>query len=306
MIWIAEIKFDIDDKIQSEKNADNSFREFTCKALSIDKMTRKALIEHIQLTDVPNAYYTTIKSRKPDNSLEFHNNLLQVTIGTNGMIFDLDSPHLEEVTSIENIDMISDPDECTNTGFIMSLSHKARNRDDVDYLKRVQIFTNEHCNMLFQKEQSRFKLQTEKEKFTKYHIKYKISGMLYRTFSELDLFELLRIQKSAANHLTINYIDPEAILANYEGHTIFSIFFDRIEVFDQIYDQIDSEDYPSKLDVNGFKVENSYLRRLHRVLNLPTTDLLHYKVRRSGGLSGERKHDKILNEAKRTKKNQCF
>ena len=45
--------------------------------------------------------------------------------------------------------------------------------------------------MLFQKEQSRFKSQTEKEKFIKYQINYKISGMLYRTFSELDLCELM-------------------------------------------------------------------------------------------------------------------
>ena len=77
----------------------------------------------------------------------------------------------------------------------------------------------------------------------------------------------------------MNYIDPEAILANYEGHTIFSIFFDRIEVFDQIHEQISAEDFSLMEDINGFKVESSYLKRLHRVLNLPTADLLHYKVK---------------------------
>ena len=31
-------------------------------------------------------------------------------------------------------------------------------------------------------------------------------------------------------------------------------------------------------DFNGADVENSYLRRLYRVLYLPTTDLMHNKV----------------------------
>lgn len=101
--------------------------------------------------------------------------------------------------------------------------------------------------------------------------------MLYRTYSEIDLCELQQLQDLIERRAKINYIDPESILANYEGHTIFSIFFDRIEVFEQIFEQLSNQEFLPEEDINGFMVENSYLRRLHRVLHLPTADLLHYK-----------------------------
>lgn len=58
-------------------------------------------IEHIQLTEVPKAYFTTIKSREMEG-MKFFNNVLQVTVRCNGMIYDLDS--LMEVDSLESID----------------------------------------------------------------------------------------------------------------------------------------------------------------------------------------------------------
>ena len=40
----------------------------------------------------------------------------------NGIIYDLDSTPISEVTSIESIDRLQDPDTMVNTGFIMSSS----------------------------------------------------------------------------------------------------------------------------------------------------------------------------------------
>ena len=34
------------------------------------------------------------------------------------------------------------------------------------------------------------------------------------------------------NRKKITYIDPETILSNFEGHTIFSIFYDKIQVYE--------------------------------------------------------------------------
>jgi hypothetical protein len=39
-----------------------------------------------------------------------------------GIIFDLDSNPISEVTGIETIDQLQDPDTMVNTGFIMSSS----------------------------------------------------------------------------------------------------------------------------------------------------------------------------------------
>ena len=52
--------------------------------------------------------------------------------------------------------------------------------------------------------------------------------MIYRTFSDIDLYCLQTIQQQIESGKRIDAIDPHTILANYRGHTIFSIFFDRI------------------------------------------------------------------------------
>lgn len=69
------------------------------------------------------------------------------------MIYDLDSliPHPHEVDSIEGIDQLMKPDTYVNTGFIMSISHNA-SENGIDFRKRIQIFTNEYQNLLFEKQ----------------------------------------------------------------------------------------------------------------------------------------------------------
>lgn len=56
--------------------------------------------------------------------------------------------------------------------------------------------------------------------------------MLYRTFSEVDLQELSKIQEALDARQKIPDIDLDTILSTYEGHTIFSIFFDNIAVYE--------------------------------------------------------------------------
>ena len=43
-------------------------------------------------------------------------------MGSHGYIFDLDSDPIKEIETIENIDMLVNPDEMVITGFIMSTS----------------------------------------------------------------------------------------------------------------------------------------------------------------------------------------
>lgn len=131
---------------------------------------------------------------------------------------------MEEVESIENIDELQNPDEMVNTGFIMS-SSKTEVAGDKVFLRRNQIFTNEYVNLLFEKRQDRS--ETGKEV-----IKKEISGMLYRTFSEIDLFELQRISLALKNRKRIPKIDLRTIVSVFEGHTIFSIFQNEVSVYE--------------------------------------------------------------------------
>ena len=64
---------------------------------------------------------------------------------------------------------------------------------------------------------------------------------------------------------TVKGIDIESTLATYEGHTFFSIFFDRIQIYQQVLDilkekqiEIDCQD--------GDETEHTLFRRLYYTL----------------------------------------
>mmetsp|Transcript_42077 Transcript_42077/g.55430 ORF Transcript_42077/g.55430 Transcript_42077/m.55430 type:complete len:159 (-) Transcript_42077:2279-2755(-) len=156
---------------------------YESKSLRLTKMVDKKDMNHIQMTEVPKAYFTTLKSITNMN-MTFYSNLLQITERNNAMIFDLDS--MQEVNSIENIDQLQNPDKMVNTGFIMS-SSKSEMWEDEMFLRRIQVFTNEYVNLLFEKKQDRYDDGS---------VEKMISGMLFRTFSEIDLFELKKISNA--------------------------------------------------------------------------------------------------------------
>ena len=94
------------------------------------------------------------------------------------MIFDLDE--MKEIEALENIDQLQDPDRSVSTGFIMATS-KNLFSEEIDKkkncLRRTQVFTNEYINLMFERVQDRYEKKVD----------LKISGMLFRTFSDIDL-----------------------------------------------------------------------------------------------------------------------
>ena len=63
-------------------------------------------------------------------------------------------------------------------------------------------------------------------------------------------------------------------MSTFEGHTIFSIYFEDVRVYEQIYSQFSEMEFEEEENSAGLQVENSYLRRLIQILQLPTTSLL--------------------------------
>ena len=59
----------------------------------------------------------------------------------------------------------------------------------------------------------------------------------------------------------------------YCGHTIFSLFYDKEQIYVAIKDLVCNNDYEPE-DQLGQEVENSFLRRLIKILVLPTKTLL--------------------------------
>ena len=100
-------------------------------------------------------------------------------------------------------------------------------------------------------------------------------GVLHKTYSFIDLLNLVHIQNIVRRGLefsTIPDIPDQTILSVYDGKTIFSIFKDSEKVFDQLYDQIKSRTFDDSFDAFKKPTENVFLRRLHRIMSIPTED----------------------------------
>lgn len=80
---------------------------------------------------------------------------------------------------------------------------------------------------------------------------------ILNSFSEIDLHELLNIVKAITQSKRIPDIDKQTILCNFQGHTIFSIFFDHIKVYEAITDQYEDEEFEDEEDIYGNDCENS-------------------------------------------------
>ena len=93
-------------------------------------------------------------------------------------------------------------------------------------------------NLCFEYKSTRWATESELD------AKAEVSGMVFRTYSELDLHELEQINdqlKESSGKLPD--IDPEAILSVYEGRTIFSIYFDQIQVYEQLHSQLTEHEF---------------------------------------------------------------
>ena len=64
------------------------------------------------------------------------------------------------------------------------------------------------------------------------------------------------------------------MLSVYEGHTVFSIFFYNPQFFNQIYTQIRSRSFEDTVDDYKNPTEDIFLRRLYRIIMMPTADNL--------------------------------
>ena len=50
------------------------------------------------------------------------------------------------------------------------------------------------------------------------------SGMLFRTFCELDLLDLMKISEATENKKQIPNINIQTLISCFGGHTLFTIF----------------------------------------------------------------------------------
>jgi len=79
----------------------------------------------------------------------------------------------------------------------------------------------------------------------KYQTEY--SGVVFRTHSLLDLLDLQYVAKAVESKEDF-YIETSTILSTYQGHTIFSLFMQQPEVYEQIYTQFAAMEHEEELN----------------------------------------------------------
>ena len=68
------------------------------------------------------------------------------------------------------------------------------------------------------------------------------TGAVYRTYSMIDLFDLLYVKEHVSKKEEF-YIETSTVLSTYAGHTIFSLFLEHDQVYEQILQQFKEQDF---------------------------------------------------------------
>ena len=157
--------------------------------------------------------FKSVKLRGKDAPLACYQNLIEVVIGNRSHIYNLDSKDLQEVEVVDDVNQLVQLDKFIDTGTNCITF-------DGDWTRSIR--TNEQATMYFE-EKRRMKREDFQYEFT-----------TYRMHSYLDLLNLQDLVRQVSQNQVPPFIEFDTILSTYDGNTIFSIFFENIEVFRQI------------------------------------------------------------------------
>ena len=70
---------------------------------------------------------------------------------------------------------------------------------------------------------------------------------MFGGYCEVDINEIVRLSELFARKKSPDEIDVDAVLANFDGHTVFSLFNDEEKLTDQLLDQLRETEYPNEI-----------------------------------------------------------
>ena len=88
---------------------------------------------------------------------------------------------------------------------------------------------------------------------------------LYRSFCEIDLQEVKRIQQTLQQKRKFKSFDIKALFASFGGHSIFSLFEGEIMLFRAILHTLEEQGYKNQDDEDE-EIEHPDLRRINQIL----------------------------------------
>ena len=97
------------------------------------------------------------------------------------------------------------------------------------------------------------------------------TGTVFRTFTELDLFELLYIEDQRIDTRRALYddIDLGSVICSYNGASFFELCYDY-NILLQVKNQIKEANLQSETNLQQIEIENPYITKIIHILKAPT------------------------------------
>ena len=118
-----------------------------------------------------------------------------------------------------------DPNRYVDTGYILNFKKEVIGDSDINQ-NHIIFHPNQNGNLVFYSEKKTRKLGKRNARV--FH------ASIFRSHSYLDLIQLDTLSHKMKQKENIHDIDAETVLATYEGHTFFSLFFDKIMIYEKI------------------------------------------------------------------------
>ena len=161
--------------------------------------------------------------------------MLQIVIKNKSIVFDLNPEgrkreHEEprEVNFLDNFSQLMNPETLVNTGLVHSEVLKPRGKEGSAASKMITVQMNGIATSYFMKLQEQNQtggfFQKEQLTIVANNLKTELDGIIYRTYSEVDLLDLAMIKVQLDKKELLHHIDVDTLLSIYEGHTVFSIY----------------------------------------------------------------------------------
>lgn len=120
-----------------------------------------------------------------------------------------------------------------------------------------------------------------------------VIGGVFTLHAETDIFELQRIGAIIRQQRKLENIDLQTMTCVFSGHSLFSIFSDDIKLHEQVVEQINETPFPNEQDIDEQDLQHHFLRRLFRILSLPTPDLVSAVPLASDGGNNQETGDEV-------------
>ena len=166
----------------------------------------------LSIDEVPQSTYLQVSKlhKKCRRSEKLHDEMIMITDDNYSVLY-----NIEKIDNLFEIEYIADQSDMTKNKYVSTgfqMLHREVEDDDDETVTEMRYFSNLLDRLYFCRNRN------EEDGESSYE------GFIYLRHSFLNILELKSINNCVENDMNIDAIDFECIVANYNGHTFFSIY----------------------------------------------------------------------------------